>query len=105
MPDFQIDEQPQPIVVTRAAAPVLVGQLTQGVRIEESARSRTRSQNELLDHRPEAAAQPAADRYGKSHLATREDRRRHDVPHCGPKYRLGCPSSQLEPSWHRGDVL
>src|SRR5215510_13945149 len=52
VPDFEVDEQPQPIVVTCASATVLVGQLPQGVRIEESARSGTRSQNELLDHRP-----------------------------------------------------
>jgi hypothetical protein len=105
MPDFQVDEQPQPIVMTHASATVLVGQLPQGVRIEEPARSGTRSQNELLDHRPEAAAQPAADRHGKPHLAAPEDRRRHEVLHRGSKHGLACPSPQFEPSWHRRDVL
>jgi hypothetical protein len=91
--------------VTDASATVLVGQLPQGVRIEEPARSGTQPQNELLDHRPEAAAQPAADWHGKPHLAAPEDRRRHEVPHRGSKYGLGCPSLQFEPPWHRRDVL
>src|SRR5262245_17838335 len=101
MPDFEVDEQPQPIVVPRASATVFVGELTQGVRIEEAARSGTQTENELLDHRPEAAAQPAANWYRKPHLAAREDRRRHEVAHCGSKHGLGGPSPQFEPSWHR----
>ena len=91
--------------MTQLSATVFVGQLPHDVRIEEPARSGTPSENQLLDHRPEAAAQPTPDRHGKPHLAAREDRGGHQIPHRGPKHRLGRPSPQFEPAWHRGNVL
>ncbi len=105
MPDFQVDEQPKPVVVARMSGTVLLGQLTERARIEEPAGSSARAHDELCDDRPEAAAQPAADWNRKSHLAAREDGRRHEIPHRGPEHGLGRPSTQLEAPGHRRDVL
>ena len=82
MPDFEVDEQPETIAVTRPARAVLVGQTPQRRAIEQPARlargdrartRRRRARTRSRSQRPTGT--------GKSHLLARQDRRRNQIAH------------------------
>jgi len=50
LPDFERDEQPEPLAVVGGAAAVLVVETPDGVGVEDCAGTRAAAQHELVDH-------------------------------------------------------
>src|SRR5437762_2024196 len=74
MPDFEIEEEPQPIAVNVMSSPMLHDHPLQTRTIEESSRLGSRAEHEFVDQGTEAVLQPLADRHRKAHLASSENR-------------------------------
>jgi hypothetical protein len=81
LPDFEIDEKPQPIAMLTQAVAMLVHQLRQGAPLEETARAGASAEHELVDDRSEGSAQPATERHREPHLRPRENGRRDEIGH------------------------
>ena len=83
---------------------MLLPQGPYGIRREQSVR-RTAGQDEILDERPEGAAQPLADRYLEPPLRATKDLGGHEIGDGLPQDHLGAPIADLPVRGQRGGEL
>ena len=89
MPDFEVDEEPEPIAVSPGTRSVLLRQLPERRRPEQTPCASPRSEHELLDNGPERPPEPPSHRDGEPHLSPGEDRSRHPIRKRCPQHGLG----------------
>src|SRR5207249_3780061 len=94
LPEFQIYQQPEPVTMLSRTRVMLLGQASQRVRFKQSSIERPWPQHELLDNGPERPSEPFADRHGETHLASREDLPRDQVPECRSQHGLRLPAPE-----------
>src|SRR5438105_4201746 len=73
LPDLEVQQQPETVAMRRPAAAVVLGEATDGGRIEQAARPRPGAEHEVLHEGPVRAAEPAAHGDGETHLAAAQD--------------------------------
>ena len=104
LPHFEVHEKPKPIAVIGAGL-MLLNERTNAVWIEDLSSSGAFAQHELLHNGLKVAAQPAANRHGKSHFSASQNLDRQQIANGFTKHRLAGEATHFQSRRKRSHIL